>query len=57
MAKADRRSIVCAVILTPVVLVLLVLSWFHGAARYDEQLPAPSADEYIISEYFVNWFV
>ncbi|KAI8149984.1 glycosyl hydrolases family 18-domain-containing protein [Fennellomyces sp. T-0311] len=58
---ADRRSILCTVIFTPIVLILLILGWQRGGINDVEKIvpadPAPPslAREPIIAGYFVNW--
>ncbi|KAI9265089.1 hypothetical protein BDA99DRAFT_42494 [Phascolomyces articulosus] len=38
---ADRRSVLCTCIFTPIVLILLILGWRRGGLKDDEQLPSP----------------
>ncbi|KAI9499000.1 chitinase [Zychaea mexicana] len=58
---ADRRSVLCTAIFTPIVFILLILGWQRGGLKDDENLapadppPVSHTNEPIIAGYFVNW--
>ncbi|KAF7729359.1 hypothetical protein EC973_004615 [Apophysomyces ossiformis] len=58
----DRRKILCTAILTPLLVALLLISWFHGAndappagEPIREHPPEDLTPKPIIAGYFVNW--
>lgn len=58
--RTDKRSLLCTIILVPLVVVLLVLSWFRGGIPNQQTEPSSPEDsthptEHVVAGYFVDW--